>query len=179
MDIEVFRLKQMIRQAVKAQLDESSAIVEGAVHIRAIQTGRAAGKRASERYSQLDSYRSSKGEGWELEMDHINKKRDQQQDMEKRFDSAGKYWKKVFGDEAETYYMNTIVALGDNHKARITIEPKDSYAGSMFVVKVLKGSKEVLNKEFGIGIGVKENIARFIKKAKTKLASQGRSREKS
>lgn len=170
MKLTKVQLKEMIRQAVRQQLGESP--IEETVYIGSIKKGMAAGKAAANRVDS-PSYRSSKGETWEEELGRIDKQAKLKRDMERRFASAGKYWKKVFGEEANVYYMQAQIDVGGPFRVNIKLEERDSFAEQIFVVSLLKTTQTLETKDFGIGIGAKENIARYVKKMKKKFQQGG------
>lgn len=169
--LELSREAQLYKD-VDRSLGESSA-----VFYPSIKKGMEAGRKASAK--SAPSYRSRRGETWEEELGRIRRERDQKEDMRRRFASAGKYWKKVFGDKAAVYYRDATIEVGGPYRVKVTIEPRDSFAGSVFVVKTLKTTKVLDSKEFGIGIGAKESIARFAKKVAKQVAQEKMSEGKS
>ena len=159
------KLQLLINELIKEVFEE------GPVHIGAIRKGMEAGRRESERYAKAGSYRSRRGETFEDEIRRIRREQDQKRDMQKRIKSAGKHLEKVFGNKAKSYYMSAEVKLDDSHTVRVKIEPRESFAGSVFVVSLEKDRNPIRKEEFGIGIGAKQSIARYIKKLMQKLQS--------
>lgn len=170
MSFKKTELKTMIRQAVLEQLD-GSFVNEGPRHGSVIQKGMDAGAKAAGQRSSGSRY--GKGEMAQQAKDSA-KRAKQRKARAKRFKSTSDYLVKVFGNSAKVYSNNTVdVAVGQTHKVRVALEPRESVAGAVFVVSILGANNQVTDtQELGVGIGAKQKIARFIKKVQQQVNSK-------
>jgi hypothetical protein len=167
-------LESIIRNEVQEIFDE--LLSEGTEHIVAIRQGMKAGEEASRR---AQAYRSPYGISLS---DQIKQDRAERAAREKEFarhrdrisklDSAGEYLQKVFGDKAKVYSNATAVSLGNKLTAEVGIEETGGLARAKFVVTLRLNDKTLKTQDFGIGIGAKQNIARYLKKLEKHLEGQ-------
>ena len=123
---------------------------------------------------RLTDYRGSEGETWEEE----EAKRNREQDMETKMLSAGAHLEKVFGSAARSFRSGAMVDIKIPYRAKVSIEKKDSFPHMFFKVKILKTTRDIAEKDFGVGVGAPGNIARYIKKVQKVLEKEEEKRSR-